>query len=242
MSEIFTPSQRSWVCGTAQLTATCGLFTLRTVRSGAKTRPVWTSSLFTMSSITTDRCERVITVSEVMSVVSLLTRSDARIGNGQRHVFSVVWSPVYTTQPVVLLLLLSNWLSNRFDNRLYRVYKNSTGCQTRLITSLTTGCIVYTASCQTGCQTGCTTVLTTGWTFVYTIQPVVKPAVQPDRQQVVSCKRGMTVLILGIGSLNVISILTGWFDSWSCDQLLSTNFNDPNDGSLSDSRWMFNRN
>jgi len=47
----------------------------------------------------------------------------------------------------------STRLSNWFDNRLYRVYKHSTGCQTRLTTSLTTGCIVYTASCQTDCTT-----------------------------------------------------------------------------------------
>jgi len=33
-------------------------------------------------------------------------------------------------------------LSNRFDNWLYRVYKHLTGCQTGLITDLTTGCIV----------------------------------------------------------------------------------------------------
>jgi len=47
---------------------------------------------------------------------------------------------------------LSNRLSNRFNNRLYRVYKHSTGCQTRNLTSgLTTGCIVYTAGCQTCC-------------------------------------------------------------------------------------------
>jgi len=51
-----------------------------------------------------------------------------------------------------------NLLSNRFDKRLYRVYKLSTGCQTRLTTGMTNGCIVYTA----GCQTGCTTDLTTG--------------------------------------------------------------------------------
>jgi len=44
---------------------------------------------------------------------------------------------------------LSNRLSDRFDNGLYRVYKHSAGCQTRL----TTGCIVYTAGCQTGCTT-----------------------------------------------------------------------------------------
>jgi len=46
-----------------------------------------------------------------------------------------------------------NLLLNRFDNRLYRVYKHSTGCQTRLTTGSTTGCIVYTAGCQTGCTT-----------------------------------------------------------------------------------------
>ena len=39
-----------------------------------------------------------------------------------------------------------------FDDRLYRVNKHSTGC-----------------------QTGCQTVLTTSWMFVYTMQPVVKP-------------------------------------------------------------------
>jgi len=53
--------------------------------------------------------------------------------------------------------LLSNRLADRFNNRLYRVYKHSSGCQTRLTTGLTTGCIVYTAGCQTCCQTVCTT-------------------------------------------------------------------------------------
>ena len=43
-----------------------------------------------------------------------------------------------------------NLLSNRFDIQLYRVYKHSTGCQTRFTTGLTNGCIVYTAGCQTG--------------------------------------------------------------------------------------------
>jgi len=43
----------------------------------------------------------------------------------------------------------SVWQPVVFDNRLYRVYKHSTGCQTRL----TTGCIVCTAGCQTGCTT-----------------------------------------------------------------------------------------
>jgi len=51
---------------------------------------------------------------------------------------------------------LSKRLYNRCDNRLYRVNKHPTGC-------------------QSGCQRG----LTTGWMFVYTIQPVVKPVWQP---------------------------------------------------------------
>ena len=95
--------------------------------------------------------------------------------------------------------LLSNQLSNGFDNCLYRVYKHSTP-------GLTTGCIMYTAGCQTGCttqfdnrlnekwlfvqhgcQTGCQTGLTTGWMFIYTIQPVV--------QLVVLCKRGITTTL-----------------------------------------------
>ena len=71
---------------------------------------------------------------------------------------------------------LSNPLSNRIDNRLYRVYKHSTGCKTRLTTGLTNCCIVYTAGCQSGCTTrfdnrldaclhdtaGCQTGCTTG--------------------------------------------------------------------------------
>ena len=57
---------------------------------------------------------------------------------------------------------LSNPLSSRFENRLYRVYKHSTGCQTRL----TTGCIMYTASCQTGCTTPFDNRLNEQWLFV----------------------------------------------------------------------------
>ena len=69
---------------------------------------------------------------------------------GKRHKF-ISLSPVYTIQPVVKPVV------NRIDNRLYRVYKHSTGCQTRLTTGLTNGYIVYTAGCQTGCTTGFTT-------------------------------------------------------------------------------------
>jgi len=73
-----------------------------------------------------------------------------------------------TQAPFTRYNLLSIRLSNRFDNRLYRVYKHSTGCQTRLTTAatgLTTGCIVYTAGCQTGCTTGLTTgcIVQTGY-------------------------------------------------------------------------------
>ena len=46
---------------------------------------------------------------------------------------------VYMTQPVVNAVVLC-------------IYKHSTGCETRLTTGLTAGCIVYTAGCQTGCQ------------------------------------------------------------------------------------------
>jgi len=72
---------------------------------------------------------------------------------------------------------LSNRLYNCIDNRLYRVNKHPTGCQTGLGTTVlneqplfvqpvvkpgcttgsTTGCIHDTAGCQTGCQTGLTT-------------------------------------------------------------------------------------
>ena len=77
--------------------------------------------------------------------------------------------------------------------------------------AVSTGCIMYTAGCQTGCITGCTTQfdnrlnkqwlfiqsglttgLTTGWMFVYTIQPVFKLVVQP----VVSCKRGIRMALV----------------------------------------------
>jgi len=76
---------------------------------------------------------------------------------------------------------------------LYRVYKHSTGCQSRLTTGLTTGCrpIVYTAGSQTGLQPG----LTTGWTNSCSFNTVVKPVVQPDWQPVVSCKRGIRLML-----------------------------------------------
>jgi len=51
-------------------------------------------------------------------------------------------------------------------NRLYRVYKHSTGCQSRFTTILTTGCIMYTTSCQTGCTTWFDNRLNEQWLFV----------------------------------------------------------------------------
>jgi len=94
-----------------------------------------------------------------------------------KPVVKPVWQPVVSS--IQTFNRLSNQFDNRFDNRLYRVYSQ-----------LSTGCIVYTAGCQTGCQGGCTTrfdnrlhrvnkhptgchtSLTTGWMFVYTMQPV----------------------------------------------------------------------
>jgi len=57
-------------------------------------------------------------------------------------------------------------VSIRFDNRLYRVYKHLTSCQTRLTTGLITGCIVYTAGCQTSCTTRYDNWLNEQWLFV----------------------------------------------------------------------------
>jgi len=80
-----------------------------------------------------------------------------------------------TQAPFTQYNLLSNWLSNRFDKRLYHVYEHSTGCQTHLTTGWTNSCsfnavvklglrtllneqwLFVQHSCQTGCQTGCTT-------------------------------------------------------------------------------------
>ena len=84
-------------------------------------------------------------------------------------------NPVYMIQPVwrpaVSCKQTSNRLSNGFDNRL-------------------NVCIRDTAGCQTGYNPGLTTGLTTGCIVYASIYPVVKPV----RQQVVSCKRGFTVL------------------------------------------------
>ena len=52
------------------------------------------------------------------------------------------------------------------DNRLYRVCKHSTGCQTCLTTGFTNGCIVYTAGCQIGCTTRFDNRLNEQWLFV----------------------------------------------------------------------------
>jgi len=70
------------------------------------------------------------------------------------------WMFVYMTQPVVITV----W--QPVCNRLYRINKHPTGCQTGL---------------------------TTGWMFVYTIQLVVKPVLQTVWHPVVSCKRGIKI-------------------------------------------------
>jgi len=106
------------------------------------------------------------------------------------RLYNPVWLPVERTA------VRSTRLSNH--NRLYRVYKHSTGCQTVFVKpvvqpGLTTGSTnrfdnrlnEQRLFVQHGCQTGCQTHLTTSWMFVYTIQPVVV------WQPVVSCKRGL---------------------------------------------------
>jgi len=76
-----------------------------------------------------------------------------------------------------------NLLSNRFDNRLYRIYIHSTGCQTRLTTGLTTGCIVYTAGCQTDCTTWFDNRLKEQWLLFNTVvKPVVTCTTQFDNR------------------------------------------------------------
>ena len=107
-------------------------------------------------------------------------------------------SPVYTIQPVVKPVWqlvkclytrhnrLSNWLSNRFENRLYRVYKHSTSCQTSLTTGLSNR--LYNSVWQPVEQLG----LTTDWTNSgCSFNTVVKPVVEPSWQPVASCKRGL---------------------------------------------------
>ena len=98
-----------------------------------------------------------------------------------------------TKAPLTRYNLLSNRLPNRFDNRLYRVYKHSTGCQTRLTTDLTNRSdnLLNEQCCSFNAVVKRVVGLTTGWMFVYTIQPAVKPVVQPVWQPVVSCKRGL---------------------------------------------------
>ena len=102
-----------------------------------------------------------------------------------------------TKAPFTRYSLLLNRLSVWFDNWLYRVYKYSTGCQIRLTTSLTTGCIVYTAGCQTRCTTRFDNQLNKQWLFVQhgwtnsgcSFNPVVKPVWQPVWQPAVSCQQ-----------------------------------------------------
>jgi len=128
-------------------------------------------------------------------------------------------SPVYTIQPVVKPVV------NRFDNRpnvcihdttgcqsgfnrLCRVYKHSTGCQTRLTTGFTTGCIVYTAGCQSGCTTRFDNRLNKQWLFIQDgCQTVWQPAVQPVLQPVVPCKRDISRRLYERSQLQYISCI-----------------------------------
>ena len=105
------------------------------------------------------KCDFLSSIQQIREMPTVVKIS-AKINTMQNVTFTfcflfVHWQPgkcLYTRYNR-LSNLLSNGLSNRLDNRLYGVYKHSTGCQTRLTTSLTNGCIVYTAGCQTGCTT-----------------------------------------------------------------------------------------
>ena len=55
-----------------------------------------------------------------------------------------------------------NLLSNRIDNRVNVCIHDATGCHI----GLTTGCIMYTADCQTGCTTRFGNRLNEQWLFV----------------------------------------------------------------------------
>jgi len=92
-------------------------------------------------------------VSVLCSICSLL-RHICRIF---RHYLLVICAAALIPEaPFTRYNLLSNRLSNRFDNRVNVCIHDrpTTGCQTRLTTGLTNGCIAYTAGCQTGCTTG----------------------------------------------------------------------------------------
>jgi len=88
--------------------------------------------------------------------------------NGQQNCTNVninhFISPVYTIRPVVKPVVKTVW------HPVNVCIHDTTGCQTRCQTGLTTGCIVYA-----------------------NIQPVVKPIWQLVWQPVVSCKRGNTM-------------------------------------------------
>jgi len=138
-----------------------------------------------------------------------------RINSGSKNIKSInntiaqnyTWHTKFPNNPFTWYSRLSNRLYNRFDNRLYRVNKHPTGCQTGchtgLTTGLTTGCIHDTTDCQTGLTTG----LTTGCIVYTNIYPVVKPDWQPAWQQVVSCKRGLSITTIITGYMVCVESL-----------------------------------
>jgi len=117
---------------------------------------------------------------------------------------------LYLVPETVLCPLLSlvswDFLSATLKPHLH----DTTGCQTgccivytniQPVSGSTTGCIVYTAGCQTGwlfVQPGWTN---SGCSFNTVVKPVAKPVVEPVWQQVVSCKRGFRVASLTIPTL-----------------------------------------
>ena len=94
-----------------------------------------------------------------------------------------------------------------FKPRLHDTTCYQTGCQTRLTTGLTTGCIVYIAGCQTDCTTWFNNRLNEQWLFVQKgCQTGCKTRFdnrlnEPVWQPVVSCKRGISELDLASRSM-----------------------------------------
>jgi len=131
-----------------------------------------------------------------------------------------IWYPVYNR-------LSSRYrLYNRFDNRLYRVNKHPTGCETGwmfvytiqpVVKRVWQPCSTQTATVRsTGCETGsynrfdnrlnvcihdttgCETGLTTELTTGCIVYTNIYPVVKPVWPPVVSCKRGLTRYIVHI--------------------------------------------
>jgi len=83
-------------------------------------------------------------------------------------------------------------------------------------------CLHDTAVCQTGFTTRLTTGLTTGCIMYTNIYPVVKPVWQPGWQQVVSCKRGFSKIVITDNTAIFVNYLIKLHsnDAWNLHHLI----------------------